>query len=271
MAVAQQGTAEPTPMKAEGPTADKDNRICGLVMPISPMAGYPPEHWKQVQDILSASIQDAGFEPNLVSAADEVGVIHKRIIGNLYNNPIAVCDVSGLNPNVMFELGLRLAFDKPTVIVKDEDTSYQFDTGIIEHLPYRSDLRYPDTVKFKEELATKIRGTYAAATANPATYTTFLKHFGEFKVAEIATKSVPVEDYVLEQLKEMNARLQRIETMRSEEQIPVLVRNGSKTRPGLVVNMLRELQTSRPANITPAGDYTTQMGSPRTLTEESKE
>ncbi|WP_353118770.1 hypothetical protein [Myroides odoratus] len=55
-------------------------------------------------------------------------------MNNIYNDEIVVCDVSSKNPNVMFELGLRLAFDKPTIIIKDEKTGYSFDTGVIEHL-----------------------------------------------------------------------------------------------------------------------------------------
>ncbi len=57
--------------------------------------------------------------------------------------PIVVCDISARNANVMFELGMRLAFDKPTVIIKDERTPYSFDISSIEHLDYPSDLRYP--------------------------------------------------------------------------------------------------------------------------------
>jgi hypothetical protein len=68
--------------------------------------------------------------------ADDIGVIQKRIVQNLYSSDVIVCDVSGKNPNVMFELGMRLAFDKPTLIVKDDKTDYSFDTGIIEHVPY---------------------------------------------------------------------------------------------------------------------------------------
>jgi hypothetical protein len=33
------------------------------------------------------------------------------------------------NPNVMFELGMRLAFDKPAIIIKDNRTNYSFDTA----------------------------------------------------------------------------------------------------------------------------------------------
>jgi hypothetical protein len=50
--------------------------------------------------------------------------------------------VSGKNPNVMFELGIRLAFDKATIIIKDDKTDYSFDTSVIQHIPYPRDLRH---------------------------------------------------------------------------------------------------------------------------------
>src|ERR1041385_707121 len=125
------------------PEKKRDRKpTCGIVMPISEMDGYSEAHWSDVREILTEAIDEAGFDSNLVSDADDVGIIQKRIIENLYDNPIVVCDVSGKNPNVMFELGLRLAFDKPTIIVKDDKTSYSFDTAVIEHLEYPRDLRY---------------------------------------------------------------------------------------------------------------------------------
>ena len=111
-------------------------------MPISSIDGCNEQRWSDVKDILTESVETAGFKANLVSYADDVGIIQKRIIQNLYENPIVVCDVSGKNPNVMFELGMRLAFDKPTIIIKDDKTSYSFDTSPIEHLEYPRDLRF---------------------------------------------------------------------------------------------------------------------------------
>lgn len=161
--------------------------ICGIVMPISSIDGCNESHWADVLEIISEAIEDAGFDANLVSNADEVGIIHKRIIQNLYDNPIVVCDVSGKNPNVMFELGMRLAFDKPTIIIKDDRTSYSFDTSAIEHLEYPRDLRFSKITEFKDKLSQKIRATYEKSTAD-GNYTTFLKHFGEFTVAKIEKK-----------------------------------------------------------------------------------
>lgn len=143
---------------------DPKNLTCGIVMPISTIDNCTESHWQDVLDILTESIESAGFEANLVSNADDVGFIHKRIIQNLHDDPVIVCDVSGKNPNVMFELGMRLAFDKPTVIVKDDKTSYSFDTAAIEHLQYPRDLRFAKIIEFKEKLAHKIDATHKKAT-----------------------------------------------------------------------------------------------------------
>ncbi len=191
-------------MKTNAPTAKTGETeiqlpVCGVVMPISILDGCPEAHWQDVKEILFESIEAAGFEPHLVSDADEVGIIQKRIIENLYRNPIVVCDVSGKNPNVMFELGVRLAFDKPTIIVKDEKTSYSFDTAPIEHLEYPRDLRFHKIVEFKEELAGKIVATHEHATKDTE-YTTFLKHFGTFSVPKIDTKEVSQETFIIDQL-----------------------------------------------------------------------
>jgi hypothetical protein len=191
-------------------TDTKDKKICGIVMPISNTDGCNENHWSEVLGILSDAIDDAGFEGNLVSNADDVGIIHKRIIQNLHDNPIVVCDVSCKNPNVMFELGLRLAFDKPTIIIKDDETSYSFDTSAIEHLEYPRDLRFNQIVEFKKKLSDKISATYKKSTTD-SNYTTFLKHFGEFKVAKIDQKEVSGQEYILEELKSLRRSVNRID------------------------------------------------------------
>jgi hypothetical protein len=185
---------------------------CGIVMPISSLDDCDETHWAEVLAILIEAIEGAGFDGSLVSNADEVGIIHKRIIQNLYDNPVVVCDVSGKNPNVMFELGLRLAFDKPTVIIKDEKTSYSFDTSAIEHLEYPRDLRFSRIVEFKQRLSEKIKATHARATTDPA-YTTFLKHFGEFTVAKLDKKEVSGQEFILDELQSLRKAMGRLESM----------------------------------------------------------
>jgi hypothetical protein len=134
---------------------------------LSQVADHRVETLKKIICEAVESISAPQFTVRLVSDADDVGVIQKRIVQNVYSSDVLVCDVSGKNPNVMFELGMRLAFDKPTVIVKDDKTDYAFDTGIIEHVPYPRDLRFSKVVAFKSALADKVVATYRAASNDP--------------------------------------------------------------------------------------------------------
>ena len=184
--------------------------VCGIIMPISAIDGCPGEHWAEVKNIISESICAAGYDPNLVSDAEDIGIIQKRIIQNIYNNDIVVCDVSGKNPNVMFELGMRLAFDKPAIIVIDDKTDYSFDTSPIEHLSYPRDLRYNKILEFKEQLAKKIKATVEKAKSD-STYTTFLKNFGTFEIAHLEKKEGTINDLLLEKMDFIAHRLYRLE------------------------------------------------------------
>lgn len=197
--------------KEEIKTKKGDSKpVCGIIMPISAIDGCPGEHWAEVKNIISESICAAGYDPNLVSDAEDIGIIQKRIIQNIYNNDIVVCDVSGKNPNVMFELGMRLAFDKPAIIVIDDKTDYSFDTSPIEHLSYPRDLRYNKILEFKEQLAKKIKATVEKAKSD-STYTTFLKNFGTFEIAHLEKKEGTINDLLLERMDFIAHRLYRLE------------------------------------------------------------
>lgn len=187
------------------PPKSEEKPICGIVMPISAIDDCSIVHWEDVKKILCDAIAAAGYVPNLVSDADDSGVIQKRIVQNLYSNEIVICDVSCKNPNVMFELGMRLAFDKPTIIVMDDRTNYSFDTGIVEHLSYPRDLNYFKILNFQNTLKNKILGTIE--NARQPEYTTFLKNFGEFKVAAIKQKEGSINDLILSRLDDMSRQI----------------------------------------------------------------
>ncbi len=190
-------------MKEDKPS---ERKKCGIVMPISSIDNCSAEHWTEVLNIIKESVKAAGFEPILVSDADDSGIIQRRIIQNLYDSDIVICDVSGKNPNVMFELGIRLAFDKPTIIIKDDKTDYSFDTSVIEHLNYPRDLRFYKILSFKELLQKKIQGTYDKS-INDENYTTFLKNFGEYKIVQLEKREITSDKYILEAIKDIKQDL----------------------------------------------------------------
>lgn len=201
---------------------------CGIIMPISTIDGCEPAHWKRVGRILDEAISGAGYKPRIVSDSDAVAIIQKTIVQNIYNDEIIVCDISCRNANVMFELGLRLAFDKPVVIVKDEMTPYPFDTGSIEHLTYPRSLSYWEILDFQALLTSKLKST--AAAARNAGYSPFLKHYGDIKATSLPTTEVSTIEYFEKRFDELSARIESSSSQRAIESLKLQTPSGHSFR-----------------------------------------
>jgi hypothetical protein len=150
----------------DGASAAVERPVCGIVMPRSSIAGYSEAHWAAILEIVRTAAESAGFEASLVSTANDAGALEQRIMQNRHDSSIAVCDVSGKDPDVMFELGLRLALDRPTIIIKDDVTSYLFDIDAIECLEYQRDLHKSGIADFKKKLAQSIESTFRNAVSH---------------------------------------------------------------------------------------------------------
>ena len=181
---------------------------CGIIMPISSIDNCTSEHWNDVLGILKDVCDANGFESNLVSEALDVGIIQNRIVENIYSSDIVICDVSCKNANVMFELGMRLAFDKPTIIIKDDITGYSFDTSVIEHVDYPRDLRFTLINNFKESLGKKLVATYKKS--KEGNYSSFLKNFGRYKIAHLEDKEISSADYIIKAIEELKQDINSI-------------------------------------------------------------
>ena len=212
-------------VKAKATEEENKRPTCGIIMPISSIDNCPPEHWADVLGILKDVCEAKGFNANLVSDGNDVSVIQKRIVENVYSSDIVICDVSCKNANVMFELGMRLAFDKPTIIIKDNITDYSFDTGVIEHIEYPRDLRFNKINTFKELLGKKLLGTYDKS--KDPKYSTFLQNFGSYKIAHLNEIQISSEEYIVKAIDELKREVRTI-------------RNVSVHSPKLISNLTRK-------------------------------
>lgn len=177
---------------------------CGLVMPISECDGLPNHHWSEVKSIIENALASK-FDVALVSDREEVGVIHEAMVVNLFENPIVICDVSGRNPNVMLELGIRLAADKPVVIIKDDATKFAFDISPITHLIYPRDLRHQKVQTFKLELAKKALSTFEAGTQKD--YSPFLSNFKKYRPKQLESVEETAMETVIRKVEELSSKL----------------------------------------------------------------
>lgn len=79
------------------------------------------------KSLIEPAGQAAGFD---VEWANKAGsdVIQSTIINDVLDADLLIADLTDHNPNVLFELGMRLAFNKgPTALLKSQDTGRLFD------------------------------------------------------------------------------------------------------------------------------------------------
>lgn len=116
-----------------------EKEICFVIMPFSDSKEYNQGHFLRVYNyILKPAIEKAGYEPHRIDFETSSNLIQEKIIRQLIEAPMVLCDLSSRNPNVLFELGMRQAFDKPVVLVKDNITERIFDISGLATVDYRS-------------------------------------------------------------------------------------------------------------------------------------
>lgn len=191
-----------------GNSKPDDAAICGIIRPIASMGDdYPVTHWLEVHQIIAEAADRAGYRLRLVSESDQAGIIVSQIVNNLAEDPIVICDVSGRNPNVMFELGMRVTFQKPVIIVTDDQTPFTFDISAISHLQYRRDLRLGPTREFQSKLARTIIATVEAS-SDPK-QRDYLQQFGPINVTGLRENDVDVAS-LASNVRDISAAVQQL-------------------------------------------------------------
>lgn len=134
---------------------------CFVMMPFSTPQGYPESHFYRVYDtIIKPAIDNAGFEPIKVDEDNICDRIIEKILRNIIDCEMAICDLSSRNPNVMYELGIRQAFDKKVVLIQDEKTERIFDVSGISTIQYNSARKYEDVLSAQNKISSAIIETY---------------------------------------------------------------------------------------------------------------
>ena len=140
--------------KSENKTAKKPT--CFIIMPIT-----TPDHCVDIyrdrdhfvhtlKYLFVPAVEEAGFKP-IEPIAEGATVIHQEIINNLVTADMLLCDMTILNANVFFELGVRVSLNKPTCLVRDDHTQrIPFDLLGINCHQYDSSLQ---AFLMKEEIA----------------------------------------------------------------------------------------------------------------------
>lgn len=141
------GTSTPA-IKSFAASENREGKRCFVVMPFSErLSNRPKGFFEEVFDsLIKPAAEAAGFD---VATANKDGsdVIQSTIINELMDADLVIADMTDHNPNVMFELGLRMSQEKPIAIIKTSDTGRIFDVdNMLRVFEYNQNL-WQSTIK----------------------------------------------------------------------------------------------------------------------------
>ena len=122
--------------------------VCFVAMPFSERdTSHPKGFFAEVlRQIIAPAGRRAGFR---VVTARKSGsdVIHATIVNGLLDADLVVADLTEHNPNVLFELGMRMANDKPVALIRASGTAPIFDVDNMLRVEQYNPCLWPSTVE----------------------------------------------------------------------------------------------------------------------------
>lgn len=193
-------------------------------MPISDNPAYPEGHFNRVYEyIIKPACEIAGFTPIRADEVVSTNYIALDIIKRIIEADIAICDLSSQNPNVLYELGIRQAFNKPVVLMKDNMTKRIFDIQGFRDVEYDSSLRIDNVNACTELLAKTLKNTYE----NKEIEINSLVKLLSISPAEVteSTKISLESELILNQLNIVSRRLEKLEFSKLSGQSNSMITN----------------------------------------------
>jgi hypothetical protein len=133
---------------------------CFVIMPISDSSNYEAGHFGRVYEyLIKPACEKAGVVPIRADEVKNTNFIILDILKRVVTENIVICDLSSRNPNVLYELGIRQAFDLPVVLIKDSCTERIFDIQGLRTMDYDESLRIDSVGKDINNLVNAILET----------------------------------------------------------------------------------------------------------------
>jgi len=107
-----------------------------------------------IDEIIFPVMQQLGFEEiDVAHRMDSAGSITSQVINKTLDSTLCICNLTALNPNVMYELAIRHACRKPVVCIAEEGTILPFDISEDRIIFYKND--FMGARDLKKELIAK--------------------------------------------------------------------------------------------------------------------
>jgi hypothetical protein len=107
-----------------------EKKRCFVITPIGGDQSHERRHANMVYEIAIKPVEEpAGLKLERADLSTEPGQITAAIFSALNEADVCIADLTFLNANVMYELGIRHALQKPVIQIAQNGTSLPFDTA----------------------------------------------------------------------------------------------------------------------------------------------
>jgi len=185
--VDQRGSAVRVVSSPQRGTRSGDAPVCFVIMPfVERDPSHPHGFFAEVlRNLITPAAEAIGFE---VRTARRQGsdVIQSTIVNELLQADLVVADLTEHNPNVLFELGMRMAEDKPVALIRAKGTGAIFDVDNMLRVEDYDPCLWPTTLERDlPKLEQHIRGTWENRDRN-ITFMKLLRHPQSMLTAAVA-------------------------------------------------------------------------------------
>lgn len=158
-----------------GESKNSGKLVAFVAMPFSEKTStYPKGYFDEVlKHLITPAAVDANFNAKTAKKAGSE-VIQSTIVNDLDVADLVIVDLTEHNPNVLFELGMRIAFNKPVCLIRAKGTAAIFDIDHMLRVYDYNPCLWPSTLEIDiPALSEHIAETWA--NKNERSYLTILK------------------------------------------------------------------------------------------------
>ncbi|TSK05140.1 MAG: hypothetical protein FPO08_16680 [Geobacter sp.] len=174
---------------------------CFVITPIG-AAGSPTR--RAADGLIKAAIRPvleaASFEVVAAHEMSDTGSITRQVIERVLGDDLVIANLTGLNPNVMYELAIRHAARKPVLVVAENETNLPFDISEERTIFYSNDMQGVEELKVA--LASAIGVALAEENPDNPIYRAI-----ENNIMRSTVKDITAQEYILDRLDNIDRQL----------------------------------------------------------------
>lgn len=176
---------------------------------VTPIGGDDTIIRRKTEGLISAAIKpvldELGIKRFVAHQIDQAGNITKQVIKHLVEDELVIANLSGLNPNVMYELAVRHAKRLPVVVIAERGTNLPFDITTERTIFYDDDMAGVEVLK--EDLRKKIKSALDDKEPDNPIYNAIK----DSVMKEVAyEKGSNTERYILESLEKLSNQVNNL-------------------------------------------------------------